>query len=119
MTIRGSFRINAEYLRRKAFNRINILKALSQTRYGPRSYHLLTLAIFSIRSMIEYGAAVLNTANESIFKKIKVLQTTAIRSALGTAKCFPSIILRKYAVIPTLADRVSAQALVFWINHSS
>lgn len=86
VTRRGGFQKHVEYLRKKAFKRINILNVLSQTRYGTRSYHLLTLTTSSIRSMIEYGAATLNTASESIFKKLEVLQTTAIRTALGLPK---------------------------------
>lgn len=79
---REGFRKHVEYLRKKAFKRMNIVKALSQTRYGARSCHLRTLKTSAIRSMIEYGTATLNTAIETIFKKLEVLQTTAIRTAL-------------------------------------
>lgn len=52
--------------------------------------------------MMEYSAANLNTACESILEKLEVLQTSAIRMALGLPKCVPNIVLRKCAGIPTL-----------------
>lgn len=108
---RAAYRKHAQYLRRKAFNGINILKALSQTRYGARSYHFLTLMISSIQSMVEYGAAVFNTAYESIFKKSEILQTTVVRATLG--KQFTQAWWHS-----SLDYRTSALAFGFWINHS-
>lgn len=104
VTRRGGFRKHVEYLRLKAFKRVKILKALSKTRYGARSYHLLILTTSSIRSMIEYSATTLNTAN-------------AIRTALGLPKWVPNNILRKQADIFPLFDRISSLAFGFWIKH--
>lgn len=68
---RGDFRSHVEYLRKKIFNRINILKALAQKRYVARMHHLLTLASSSIRSFIEYGAAVLDSLFSRIWRFFK------------------------------------------------
>lgn len=66
---RGEFQKHIEYLRKKAFNKLNTLKARADKRYGARTQHLPTLAFSSIRSGIEYGAAVLNSACASLLKK--------------------------------------------------
>lgn len=108
---RGGLRKYVEYLQLKEFKKINIVKALLQTRYGAHSFHLLILTISSIRSMIEYGAAILSTASETIFKKLEVLQTTAIRTVLGLLKLVPNIVLRKYAGTALLYDRIGSVLL--------
>lgn len=82
VTRRGGFRKHAEYLRMKIFSRVNILKSLAQKKYGYWSYHLLTLASSSIRSVWSTGVAILNSSCLSLLQKLVVLQTRAIKVAL-------------------------------------
>ena len=82
-TWRGAIRGHAHYLRRKAFKISNIIKALSKKRYGLRSHHLVTLVQATVCSLFHYGAVILANACDSIFKRLEVIQTNALRTALG------------------------------------
>lgn len=67
-----SFSEATEVLRRKTFNRINILKVLAQKRYSSRFYHLLILTSSTIYSLIEHGAVILNAVYDNVFKHLEV-----------------------------------------------
>ena len=71
----SGFRHHVEYIRKKAFNRVNILKVLSQNSYGVRSLHLMTLFSASIRSLTDYGAAILSSASATLTNKLEVFHS--------------------------------------------
>lgn len=116
---RGGLKPHCEYLRKKAFVRINVLKALASKRFGARSHHLVTLMTSSIRSLFDYGASILSTACDSQLQKIEVMQNSGLRVALGLPKWTPIILLRKHAGLPPLAVRLRDLATRFWVKHLS
>lgn len=64
-----------QYLRRITFNWINILRSLSQKRYGSRVYRILILAICTIRSLKLYRTSILNKTCYTVIKNVEVLQS--------------------------------------------
>lgn len=116
---RGGFRHQVDYLRGKALKRINILKALASRTYGARSFHLLTLANASIRGLADYGAPILGMASDSLFKRLEVINTSALRVALGLPRWSPNIVVRMHARSLPLKERVRVLALRYWTKHIS
>lgn len=92
----------------KTFKKIDILKALAQPRYEARSYYLLTLTNSSIRNTTEYGAAILNTVCDTIFKNLEILQTIAIRTALNLPNWVPNVLLHLIMQVSLLSPTGSA-----------
>ena len=119
MALWGGLRHHVEYIRKKDFNRINILKALSQTSYGAHSHHLLTLVFASIRSLTDYGAAILSSASAALMSKLEVLHTGALRVALGLPRWVPNLVLRQHVGSQLLASRFQDLEVRFWIKHIS
>ena len=64
---RGWLKTHVEYVHKRAFPSINILKALANKTYDARSLHLTTLMTASTSCSIDYGASVLSTAGISFF----------------------------------------------------
>lgn len=113
----GGLSKHVEQLRCKAFKKINVLKALSNKRFGARSRHLVTLASAAIRGSIEYGAVLLSTLGKSMFSRLEVLQNSALRAALGLPRWVPNIVLKKHAAVLDIQDRIKMLAFNFWLKH--
>ena len=110
---------HAEYIRKKDFNRVNTLKDLSQNSYGAGSHHLMTLFSASIRSLTDYGAAILSSASAALTNDLEVFHICALRLALDLPRFVPNLVFRPHADSPPLALRMQDLAIRFWIKHIS
>ena len=113
---RGGDRSLFNYLWRKAFKKCNIIKALSNKRYGSRSQHLFTLVQATVSFLTHYGVVILANACDSTFE---VIQTSALRTALGLPQWVPNIILRHHAGVPLMAAHIRHLGCNFWVKHLS
>ena len=116
---RGGFRRHVDYVRNKAFNRLNILKALASKNYGARSLQLLFLARSSICSLVDHGAVILSDCSYSLLKRLEVINSSSIRIALGLPRWTPILVLYKHAGFPPIEMRIKDRAFKFWIKHIS
>ena len=112
----GGLRHHVEYIRKKAFNRVNILKVLSQSVALSPSHDAF---LCSIRSLTDYGAAVLSSASATLTNKLEVFHTCALRVALGLRRWVPNLVLRQHADSSPLALRMQDLTIRFWIKHLS
>ena len=83
------------------------------------AHHLMTLFSASIRSLTDYGAAVLSSASETLINKLEIFHTCALRLALGLLRWVPKLVLRQHADSPPLALRMQDLTIRFWIKHLS
>lgn len=85
------FNEHVEYLKVEGNKRINIMRALSSTKWGASKKLLWRVYISFIRSKIEYGCAVLGELSHKNVRKLEVLQNTALRCILGARQTCPIV----------------------------
>ena len=98
----GGLKTHVEYICKKTFQRINILKALANKTYGTRSLHLTTLMTASTSCLIDYGASVLSSASSSLLHILEVFHTSRLRVALSLTKWTLNLVLLQHAGLPPL-----------------
>ena len=69
---------------------INIIKCLHSTWWGAEPSSLITIFRATIRSSIDYGAMVIPIKQNSLFKKVEIIQRRALRLALGFRNSSPN-----------------------------
>ncbi|GFX96831.1 putative RNA-directed DNA polymerase from transposon BS [Trichonephila clavipes] len=82
------------YLRQKEFKYLNALKALSSTKIGTRSDHLLNIINATIRSIFDYESQLFSSSSNSNRQKREPIYNAALRLALGLPRNTPLDILR-------------------------
>lgn len=73
----------------KGIQALNIMKILSSKEYSSDRKVLLNLYKMFVRSKIEYGSIVYNSATASLLKKLDVVQNLGIRLATGAFRTSP------------------------------
>lgn len=84
-----SWRSHVEYLAGRARKRLNILRMLSNVRYGVNRHHMITLHQSIILSVIDYGSIVYGNASKTTLKKLDTIHAAGLRIALGAFKSSP------------------------------
>ena len=93
-------------LRDKCAERLKILRALTGTSWGPDRTNILNLYKTYIRSKITYGAVALASASKTNLNRLEVIQSSAIRIAIGARKTSPNIALQVEAGLPPLREHI-------------
>ncbi|XP_074031548.1 uncharacterized protein [Leptinotarsa decemlineata] len=79
-----------KHVRHSSQSGINLLKTLSNHRWGSDVQTLLLLYRSLIRSIIDYGSIVYDSATRSTLKMMDSIHNTAIRTALGAYRTTPT-----------------------------
>ena len=75
-----------QYIEAKCSKVVNCMKLLTGTKWGANSYTLRNIYIALIRSKIDYGCELYNTASHSSKKILDKLQSQALRICTGAYK---------------------------------
>ncbi|CAL4072958.1 unnamed protein product [Meganyctiphanes norvegica] len=97
---------HVNYLRDICSRRIKILRALTGTSWGPDRTNILNMYKTFIRSKITYGVVALSSASKTNLDKLEVIQSSAIRIAIGARKTSPKAALQVEAGLPPLKEHI-------------
>ena len=75
-----------EYVINKCNKRLNLMRAVSGTRWGANETSLLTIYRILIRSILDYGAAAYDSASISQLRKLDKIQYSALKLCFGAMK---------------------------------
>ncbi|GBN08493.1 hypothetical protein AVEN_176642-1 [Araneus ventricosus] len=109
--------INIKYLRTKVRRKINALKSIAYKTHGPRTKDLISIVNNSICSLFFYNCSTNNKWSATHLKICDVIQTTALRTAMGLPIWTPDIILLKLAAQGTLSGKIKRLATQFFLKH--
>lgn len=84
-----NWKSHVEYIAVRAKKRLNVLRMLSNARYGVNRHHMVTLHQSIILSVLDYGSIVYGNAANSTLKKLDIIHATGLRIALGAFKSSP------------------------------
>lgn len=82
--------------------RIQVIRALSSTKWGCSRNILRTIYISYIRTKLEYGCVLFGELSDKNLRKLEVLQNRALRCILGARKTSPILSLEIEAHIPPI-----------------
>ena len=94
-----------QYVEGRCSKVINCMKLLSGTRWGANSYTLRNIYIALIRSKIDYGCELYNTASHSTKKILDRIQSQALRICTGAYKNVSTCSLQVEMGDPPLEER--------------
>ena len=80
---RLTWREHIEYVRAKCQKRLNLLRSLSGTTWGADRQSMLTVYRALIRSIVDYGAIVYDSASETMLQSVASIQYQALKLACG------------------------------------
>ncbi len=83
------WKTHINHLKNKTNNALNILKKLSNTSWGADRTSLLRVYTSHIRSILDYGSIVYNSAKPSNIKKLNSVQNQGIRLSIGAFRTSP------------------------------
>ena len=92
-------------LKSKCISALNVIKYLSHPSKGCHRKILLNLYKSLIRSRLDYGSPIYNTASTSVLKLLDPIQTQSLRLTLGAFCTSPSVSLCAEAAEPPLSYR--------------
>jgi hypothetical protein len=81
----------------KAKQRCNLLRCVSGTSWGADTYCMLMMYKAYIRSIMDYGCVVYQTASKTQLNKLDCVQSLALRLCLGALRQSPSEAVRVIA----------------------
>lgn len=84
-----SFRQHIDYLRKKCFKALNIIKVLAHKDWGSDTKTLLMLYQSLVRSKVDYGSIVYRNADEKLLTSLEVIHNQGLRLCLGAFKSSP------------------------------
>ncbi|KAL7635514.1 UNVERIFIED_CONTAM: hypothetical protein RMT77_014583 [Armadillidium vulgare] len=93
------------YLLDNCSKRLNIMRRVAGTSWGPSTTSLLHLYTSYIRSKIDYGSVLYGSGSLTRLRQLDTIQNTALRIALGAFKSSPVPALQIESGIPSLAQR--------------
>lgn len=95
------WKIHIEKLRTECFRRINTIKALSALQWGSDRKCLIQTYQAIIRSKLDYGCILYDSAGRDLINKLETIQNTALRLCIGAFRTSPTIsILVETNMIP-------------------
>ena len=92
-------------LKGNAGRAINLLRVVSNTKWGADSKTLLLLYKSCIRPILDYGSLLYHTASKSNLSKLEVIQNQSLRLAFGAMSTTPISSLQMEANISSLSHR--------------
>ena len=114
-----SWKDHIQYVIDKCLKRINILKLLSGSKWGADKNTMVILYKTLIRSIIDYGSIIYQSASKSNLHKLDVIQSQALRICCGALRCTPVEALEvDCGVIPLQLRRrfLSIQAAIKYVE---
>lgn len=106
-------------LKKKCFQRMNILKVLNGSSWGSDRKCLLRLYTCYIRSLMDYGSIIYSTASQSTLKQLNTIQNTALRIATGALYSSPITSLHAESnFLPLQHHRNLAALLYYFRTHT-
>ena len=78
------------------------MKAISSSKWGASLLILRTFYITYIRSKLDYGAVVYDSATEAIKQKLEIIQNNAMRLMIGARNTTPILSLQVESHLPPL-----------------
>ena len=90
------------YVRDKCIKRLNILKRISGSSWGASKHILVILYKALIRSVIDYGSIVYDSAHPNALKKLDVIQNRCLRLCCGAMCATPISYLENECGVPPL-----------------
>ena len=84
-----SWKHHVQHLVEKCQKRINILKVLSGSKWGASKETMVLVYKTFIRSLLDYGSVVYNSACKSIKEKLDIIQSQSLRICCSALKCTP------------------------------
>ncbi|XP_057337661.1 uncharacterized protein LOC130675812 [Microplitis mediator] len=87
---RLTWKKHIELLKRECHTRLRIIKALSSKQWGSSTKALLRIYRSVIRSKLDYGAIVYDSANKFLLQTLQTIPNTACRLCLGAFKTSPT-----------------------------
>ena len=118
-----SWNKHIEYINNRCQKRINILKLLTGSKWGTDKETMVLLYKNLIRSIIDYGSIVYQSACKTTLKKLDVIQSQALRLCCGALRCTPVQALEvDCGILPLNLRRklLSLKAVIrYWENCSN
>jgi hypothetical protein len=75
-----------QYIQTKCIKVLNCMRLLTGTKWGTNSYTLRTMYFAHIRSKIDYGCEVYNSASNTVTKLLDSIQHQSLRICTGSVK---------------------------------
>ena len=113
-----NWRPQVEALCAQISKRCNLLKILANSKSGMTNDTLLAIYKALIRSKLDYGSILLNTASKTLTNKIEVAQNNALRIVLGAMKSTPNNLLYLDSGITPVHHRRTAFSCKYLIRLS-
>ena len=85
-----NFKTHIAYTKSKAISALNLLKKLSNTKWGAKRKPLTNLFKATVMSKINYGAPIYGSATQATLKKLHTVQTQGLRLCTGAFKSSPN-----------------------------
>ena len=85
--------------------RLNVIRAISSTRWGASRKLIRTVYISFIRSRMEYGSIIFGELSNKNIRLLEVLQNQALRSILGARKTTPIMSLEIESFVAPISLR--------------
>ena len=84
-----TFKPHIDYLRKKCFQTLNIIKVLGHQEWGADTKTLLSLYESLVRSKVDYGSIVYRNAKRSELNRLEVIHNEGLRLCLGAFRSSP------------------------------
>lgn len=114
-----SWKPHVQELKSECFKRLNILKSLANHNWGAHPETLLTIYRMLIRSKIDYGCIVYNSASKRILDTLNVIQHKALRIATGALCTSPILSIQVISSEKPLQLRRTELLLKYILNIAS
>ena len=116
---RLNFNAHINYIRGKAVKALNIMRVLSNYKWGSDSKTLLRIFRSLVRSKLDYGCIVYGYGDKSALAKLDVVHRSGIRLSLGAFKSSPKEALYVEANEPPLEIRRKELAMRYALKIKS
>lgn len=108
-----TFKDHVKHLEKITVNAVNVLKYLSGTTWGADRMSLLMLYKSLVRSKLDYGAQIYDSASETTLNHLNKIQNQCLRICLGALRCTRISRLEVEAGVPPLQDRRNYMCLSY------
>jgi ribonuclease HI len=112
-----NFTEHIKYLRDEGNKRLNILRAITTTKWGGKKKLLRRVYISLIRSKLEYGCTVYGKLSEKNLRVLQVLQNKALRCILGARMTSPILSLEVEAHLPPVEIRFETLLMKQYLKY--
>lgn len=98
---------------KQSMSNLNIIKILSNKKYGIEEQHLYKVYNNIILSRIDYGSVAYNSANKTTLNKLEVIQNACLRMITGAFRSSPVDSILSISGYTTLNERRKLTTLIY------